>query len=92
MNSVSGFNQNRVAKSIQAKLAFADPRCSKYTYLVMPFGPVNGPVIFIIFAHDLDHTWKEFARKHSITIDKGTNTTLIVDDIFSWAPTFDVDI
>ncbi len=81
-----------MAKSSQAKLAFASPRCSKYTYLVMPFGPVNGSFVFIIFIHDLDHTWKEVARSHSINIDRGTNTTIIVDDIFSWAPTFDVNI
>ena len=56
MDTVYGLNQIHVAKSSQAKLAFAGPCCSKYTHLVIPFGPVNGPVIFIIFIHDLDHT------------------------------------
>ena len=92
MGAVSGFNQICVAKSSQAKLAFTGPCCSRYTYLVMPFGPVNGSVIFIIFIHDLDHTWKEVLRSHSIDIDRGTNTTLIVNNIFSWAPTFDIAI
>jgi hypothetical protein len=55
----------------------------------MPFGPVNGPVIFIVFIHDLDSTWKALAQERGISIDEKTNTNIIVDDIFSWAPTFD---
>ena len=49
MDAIAGYNQVRVAKSSREKLAFAGPNCTKYTYNVMPFGPVNGPVIFIIF-------------------------------------------
>ena len=89
MDAVSGFNQLRVAPSSQVKLAFAGPNCSKYTWLVMPFGPVNGPVIFIIFIHDLDSTWKALATKRGLTIDETLNTKIIVDDIFSWAKTFE---
>ena len=89
MDAVSGYNQLRVAFSSQVKLAFAGPNCSKYTWLVMPFGPVNGPVIFIIFIHDLDSTWKALATKRGLTIDETLNTKIIVDDIFSWAKTFE---
>ena len=92
MDAISGYNQISVAKSSQPKLAFAGPSCSKYTYLVIPFGPVNGPVIFIVFIHDLDSTWKALALKRGIPIDGKTNTKIIVDDIFSWAPTFEVAI
>ena len=89
MDAISGYNQIRVATSSQAKLAFAGPNCSKYTYLVMPFGPVNGRVIFIIFIYDLDSTWKSLAESRGLTIDETLTTRIIVDDIFSWAKTFD---
>ena len=89
MDAISGFNQIRVEKSSGEKLAFAGPNCTKYTYLIMPFGPVNGPVIFIIFIHDMDATWKDLARSRGIIICDKLGTRIIVDDIFSWAPTFE---
>ncbi len=88
-DAVSGYNQIRVAPSSRPKLAFAGPNCSKYTWKVMPFGPVNGPVIFIVFIHDLDSTWKALAIKRGLLIDDSLNTKIIVDDIFSWAKSFD---
>ena len=92
MDAISGYNQIRVAKSSQEKLAFAGPNCTKYTYFVMPFGPVNGPVIFIVFIHDMDATWKDLASSRGIIFDARTGTRIVVDDIFSWAPTFDAFI
>ena len=92
MDAISGYNQIRVAKSSRAKLAFAGPKCTKYTYNVMPFGPVNGPVIFIVFIHDMDCTWKELGRKRGIVFDSKTDTRIIVDDIFNWADTFETFI
>jgi len=41
MDAISGFNQIKVAKGLRVKLAFSGPNCTKHTYLVMPFGPVN---------------------------------------------------
>ena len=90
MDAPSGYHQIRVAASSQPKLAFAGPDGSKYTYLVMPFGPVNGPVIFIIFIHDMNTTWKEVARSRGIVLNASCNTRIIIDDIFSWAPTFEI--
>ena len=55
----------------------------------MPFGPVNGPAIFIIFIHDMDQSWKELATSRGIEINASCNTTIIIDNIFSWAPDFD---
>jgi len=86
-NAVSGYNKIRVSIDSQGKLAFAGPNCSKYTYLVMPFGPTNGPTSFIVFIHDLDVTWKTLAIEHNLTIDDTLNTKMIVDNIFSWAKT-----
>ena len=88
MDAISGYNQIRVAKYYRAKLAFAGPNCSKYTFLLMPFGPANGPVIFTVFIHDLDSTWKTSACSRKLTIDDTQNTKLIVDNIFSWAKIF----
>jgi len=49
-----GYHQIRVAAESQTKLSFAGPDATKYCYNVMPFGPVNGPAIFITFIHDID--------------------------------------
>ena len=90
MDAISGYNQLKVVtEQSQEKLAFAGPDCTKYTYTVMPFGPINGPVIFIVFIHDMNSTWNELARRRGLTLDTGTNTRVIIDDIFSWAQTFD---
>ena len=81
----SGYHQLRVSECSKHKLAFAGPDAIKWTYNVMPFGPVNGPQIFISFAHDMDSTWKELATQEGISIGSDTNTRIIVDDIFNWA-------
>ncbi len=80
-----GYHQIRVEPSSQEKLAFAGPDATKWTYNVMPFGPVNGPAIFIAFMHNLDFTWKDLARSLGLVIDKDLNTNIIVNDILSWA-------
>jgi hypothetical protein len=54
----------------------------------MPFGPVNGPAMFIAFIHNVDSRWKDLAQLHGITIDKDTNTNIIVNNIVSWAKTY----
>jgi hypothetical protein len=55
----------------------------------MPFGPTNGPAMFINFIHDVDSQWKALAAKSGLVIDDDTNTKIIVDDIFSWGKTLD---
>ena len=80
----SGYNQLAVVKCSREKLAFAGPDAIKWQYKVMPFGPVNGPAIFIAFMHDLDGTWKQLAESLGIPINANTNTRIIVDDIWSW--------
>ena len=57
MDAISGYNQIRVA----------GPGCTKYTWLVMPFDPINGPVIFIVLIHDMNSTWQELARTCGIS-------------------------
>ena len=54
---------------------------------MMPFGPVNGPVIFIIFIQDMNQRWQEVETSRGMTMDAATNEKIIIDDIFSLAPT-----
>jgi hypothetical protein len=83
----SRYHQIGVSPCSQDKLAFAGPDATKWTYNVMPFGPVYGPPTFIAFINDVDSTWKKLAQENGIVIDDDTNTTIIVDDFFSYAKT-----
>jgi hypothetical protein len=69
-------------------LAFQGVAAIKWTYTAMPFGPTIGPATFINFIHNVDSIWKKLAKSLGITIDNDTNTRIIVDDIVSWADTF----
>ncbi len=91
MDVTSVFHQIRVAKSSQPTLAFVDMEATKYTWHVMPFGPVNSPVIHIIFVHDMNGTWKKVASSRRIDMTlKDVGTCLIVDDINSLVPTSEI--
>ena len=61
VDAISGYNQINVAKSSQEKMSFAGTNCTKYTLCVMPFGLFDGPVVLIVFAHDMGTIWKELA-------------------------------
>jgi hypothetical protein len=45
LDAPQGFHQIAVNKASQEKLAFAAPYTRKYTFSIMPFGPMNGPAI-----------------------------------------------
>ena len=79
----SGYHQLAVALTSQEKLAFQGPDAIKWTYMIMPFGPTNGPATFVNFIHDVDSQWKLLARSLGIDIDDDTNTRIIIDDIVS---------
>ena len=55
----------------------------------MKFGPINGPIIFIVFIHDMESTWKGVATTRGIVIDAKTSMRLIVDEIYSWDRSFE---
>jgi hypothetical protein len=57
-----GYHQLSVSPESQEKLAFQGPDVIKWTYVVMPFGPVNGPATFIVMIHNLDSIWKKVAK------------------------------
>ena len=88
MDAISGYNQIRFSKSSREKLAFSGPNCTNYTYYVMPFVPINGPVILIVLIHDMESTWKEVSATRGIVIDAKNGTRLIVDDIYIWGRYF----
>ena len=69
MDATSGYHQMCVESLSWEKLAFAGPNGSKYSFPVMPFGPVNDPTYFIVFVHDMDCTWKALACSEGITIE-----------------------
>ena len=80
-----GYHQVEVNARSQPKLAFAGPNARLYTWRVMPFGPVNGPTIFINLMLDINQEWQQLAISKGISIDEDTNTKLIVDDVFNHA-------
>jgi hypothetical protein len=46
-DALMGYHQLSVSLETQEKLAFQGPDAIKWTYTVMPFGPTNGPAMFI---------------------------------------------
>lgn len=57
----------------------------------MPFGPVNGPAIFITMMMDLDSTWNTLACDfEKINVGKDADTRIIVDDILSFMRLFEI--
>ena len=90
MDAIHGYHQLRVDKESQEKLAFAGPDAIKWTFLVMPFGPVNGPAIFIGFMHDMQSRWMEIAAAAGIDVSSDAGDRLIVDDILSFARTLPI--
>ena len=75
----------RIALNTKVPLCDAD----LYTLRVMPFGVDNGPEIFICTAHNINQDWQERATAKGITIDRDTNSRLIVDDIYNHAKDMD---
>jgi hypothetical protein len=84
-----GYHQLAVALASQEKLAFQGVNAIKWTYTVMPFGPTNGPAMFINLIHDISSIWKELAQECGVPLDDDTNTKIIVNDIVSWAKVLD---
>ena len=71
-----GYHQVSVNEESREKLAFAGPGTIKWRYCVMPFGPVNGPSIFIRLIHDWDKEWKTLAAKRGVQICADNNSKI----------------
>lgn len=78
-----GYHQVQVNVRSRPKLAFAGPDATLYTYCVMPFGPVNGPEMFIRMICDINREWQTLAAGRGVVFDEDTNTRIIVDDLFN---------
>ena len=78
-----GYHQVQVNTRLRPKLAFAGPDATLYTYRVMPFGPVNGPEIFIRMIFDINQEWQTLAAGRGVVFNEDTNTRIIVDDLFN---------
>jgi hypothetical protein len=76
-----GYHQLAVALASQEKLASQGVDTIKWTYMVMPFGPTNGPANFINFIHNIDSVWKELTQEHGVPIDNEKDTNIIVDTL-----------
>ena len=46
-------------------------------------------MVFIVFIHDMESTWKGVATTRGIVIDAKTGMRLIVDEIYSWDHSFE---
>ncbi len=79
----SGYHQLAIKLKSQEKLAFHGPDAIEWTYTVMPFGPTNGPAMFINFIYGVDNQWKSLASLRGIVIGNETNTQIIVNDFVS---------
>jgi hypothetical protein len=89
LDAPQGFHQIAVNLASQEKLAFAEPFTRKWMYNVMPFGPVNGPVTFVIFIYDCKADWDELAEKRGLTLGSGTGSVIIIDDIHGSGDTWE---
>ena len=54
-----GYHQVKVRESDKDKLAFFAPNGKKYTYKVMPFGPMNAPAYYTFMMQQFRDEWDE---------------------------------
>ena len=75
-----------MAERSSKKTTFAGPGGRNFHYLVIPFGLVNRPPIFIIVIYYLKSHWDQLALKRGVTnIGTGTGSTIIIDDTFGFS-------
>ena len=86
MDAFSGYHQIAMEYASSLKTAFAGPNGRKYRYTVMPFGIVNGPVIFIVMIYDLKDHWDHLSiYEMSLDIGTDTNSIIIIDNTFMYS-------
>ena len=85
LDAGSGFHQITVADDTIDKLAFYGPDHIKYTWNVMPFGPLNAPPVYITFMLQLRSIWTRRAREHPSLRSAFYGSNQIVDDTLIWS-------
>ena len=88
LDACTGYHQLPMEEKSAEKTAFAGPFGRKYYYKVMPFGVVNGPIIFIIFIFDMRGDWNILAEEYNVKIGANNNTRIIIDDTFMFVETY----
>jgi hypothetical protein len=58
----------------------------------MPFGPTNGPAIFVNFIYDIDSVWKGLVKSIGIPVGDTTNIRITINNIVCWSSTEDYAI
>jgi hypothetical protein len=87
LDTRQGYHQIRVRILDQEKLAFFGPDGKKYTFKVMPFGPMNAPAVYTAMMRKLQDEWDAlFDSLYPDAAHKGCR--VIIDDI----PLFSSDI
>jgi hypothetical protein len=84
-NALMGYHWISASEETQEKIAFQEPDAIKWTYKVMPFGPTNGPAIFLTIIHNVNSVWKESTRSEGLHVGTCVGTAIIINDILNWA-------
>ena len=75
-----------------SQISLRGPKKHKVHFQSHAFWSSQWSCYFCMFIHDMDETWNDLARTRGIVFDLGTGTRIIVDDILSWASTFEIFI
>ena len=84
LDAMQGFHQIAVDPQSQEKLAFWGPDGRKYTYTVLPFGPMNGPSVYSAIMTILREDWNKLAAER-IPASVRYGDKNIIDDILLWS-------
>ncbi|MGH7955154.1 MAG: reverse transcriptase domain-containing protein [Gloeomargaritales cyanobacterium] len=79
-----GFHQILVRDCDQEKLAFFAPDGKKYTFVVMPFGPMNGPATYTAMMTKLKDVW-DLMYEDLKDVPIAWGTRIIIDDILLYS-------
>ena len=73
-----GYHQVKVKEGDKDKLAFFAPNGKKYTYKVMPFGPMNAPAFYTFMMQKFREEWDElfYTTLHDMTTIEGKIVTV----------------
>ena len=85
LDAGSGFHQIVVADDTIDKLAFYGPNHIKYSWNVMPFGPLNAPPVYITFMLQLRSMCTRRAREHPSLQSAFFGSNQIVDNTLLWS-------
>ena len=81
----SGYHQISCTRRASDKLAFFGPDFQKWTWTVMPFGPRNGPAVYITFMNEQIRTWFQIARHTPLLNEAFIDCCQIIDDTLMWS-------